>query len=372
LAEFLPNSHRGIFLIYVEVFWTIGSMFVAGVAWICLSSMGWRVLALITAIPVALATIGCILLLPESPRWLIVKGRLDEAKQVLITAARVNGQTLDENFILSANIVAEKHASITDFLSPDQRNISLPLWAIWICFGFTYYGIILFIGRLFETDSVHGDLVCHFNYRPIFVSAMSEIFGVIFTGTIIDSWGRVATQASLYAGSGIGLIMMGIGLPDLPLIVVSMCSRLCMMGANSATWVMTPELFQTELRASGHAIANCMARLGAFAVPFLISSHHVDELVVSICLAIPCAIACVCVLMLPETSNKNMDDQSINPGRIQRILDRANRKTMSGSLDGSVSNHNGSHQQSQSEEEEEEEKEVSEEHDRVHLNLNKL
>jgi MFS transporter, putative metabolite:H+ symporter len=330
-------------------------MFVAGVAWICLSSMGWRVLALITAIPVALATVGCILLLPESPRWLIVKGRLDEAKQVLLTAASVNGQTLDPNFTLSANIVEEKHASIADFLSPDQRNISLPLWIIWMCFGFTYYGVILFIGRVFEEDAVDGELVCHFNYRPIFISATSEIFGVIVTGSIIDSWGRVATQASLYAGSGVGIILMGIGLPDLPLIVVSMCSRLCMMGANSATWVMTPELFQTELRASGHAIANCMARLGAFCVPFLISSYHVDEVVISICLAIPCGLACVCVLMLPETSNKNMDDKTINPGRIQRMINRANQKTAIGGVsldDESV----GSYQ------------EEEEEHDRVHLN----
>jgi MFS transporter, putative metabolite:H+ symporter len=358
LAEFLPNSHRGIFLIYVEVFWTIGSMFVAGVAWACLSTSGWRVLALITAIPVILATVGCILLLPESPRWLIVKGRLEEAKKVLQDAAVINGQTLDD-FTLSADVVAEKHASISDFLHPDQRNISIPLWIIWMCFGFSYYGIILFIGRLFETNSDPNELVCHFNYRPIFVSAMSEVFGVVLTGVLIDAWGRVPTQASLYAGSCLGIILMGVGLPDLPLVVVAMCARLCMMGASSATWVITPELFKTELRASGHAIANCMARLGAFLVPFLISSRHIEVSVVSLCLAASCALGCICALVLPETSNKNMDDQSINPGRIQRMINRANQKTVVSSTD-SINSQHGSDVGSEKEEE----------NDRVRLNRN--
>lgn len=38
LAEFLPNSHRGQFLMYIEYFWTIGCMFVVGFAWYFLFS----------------------------------------------------------------------------------------------------------------------------------------------------------------------------------------------------------------------------------------------------------------------------------------------------------------------------------------------
>lgn len=74
LAEFLPNSHRGRFLIYIEYFWTIGSMFVAATAWLLLSSEGWRVLVFVTAIPVTLSLVFSIFVLPESPRWLLEKG----------------------------------------------------------------------------------------------------------------------------------------------------------------------------------------------------------------------------------------------------------------------------------------------------------
>lgn len=59
LAEFLPPSHRGKFLIYIEFFWTIGSLMVAGLAWLLLPSYGWRMLTFVTAIPATGGFIFC-------------------------------------------------------------------------------------------------------------------------------------------------------------------------------------------------------------------------------------------------------------------------------------------------------------------------
>lgn len=57
LAEFLPASHRGRFLIYIEFFWTIGSILVTAIAWTTLSVHGWRTMTYLTAIPVTLTSI---------------------------------------------------------------------------------------------------------------------------------------------------------------------------------------------------------------------------------------------------------------------------------------------------------------------------
>lgn len=75
LAEFLPSSHRGRALLYINYFWTSGSMLVNGAAWVLLSERGWRLLTLITAIPVFLSTILSLFYLPESPRWLLEQGK---------------------------------------------------------------------------------------------------------------------------------------------------------------------------------------------------------------------------------------------------------------------------------------------------------
>ena len=75
LAELMPSSHRGKFLLYIEFFWTFGSMYVNGVAWLSLSRTSWRVLSYITAAPVTLASILSYYYLPESPRYLMLKGK---------------------------------------------------------------------------------------------------------------------------------------------------------------------------------------------------------------------------------------------------------------------------------------------------------
>lgn len=42
LAEFVQPQYRGRALMSVEYFWTVGTMFSAGMAWIMLDSLGWR------------------------------------------------------------------------------------------------------------------------------------------------------------------------------------------------------------------------------------------------------------------------------------------------------------------------------------------
>jgi hypothetical protein len=60
---------------------------------------------------------------------------------------------------------------------------------VWASFGFTYYGVILLVARVFQTGE-GGEAIdatdeftpgeCSFNYQAIFFSATSEIVGVIF------------------------------------------------------------------------------------------------------------------------------------------------------------------------------------------------
>lgn len=82
LAECVPASHRGSYLMYIEYFWSLGTLFVVLVGWLVLASSGWRVLVMITAIPVALSAVLGYFFLPESPHWLLVNGKPVEAEKV--------------------------------------------------------------------------------------------------------------------------------------------------------------------------------------------------------------------------------------------------------------------------------------------------
>lgn len=244
LAELMPAKKRGAFLVAIQYFWAIGSMMVSGLAWLLLDRYGWRILALITVIPVALTAVVSILYLPESPRWLLSVGKIASAEKVLQDAAELNGVYLPPSFQLrpddsnmrshasgspsapSTN-TTHHHKSI-NYLSIIRdrhiRNIALPLWIVWGAFGFTYYGIILFVSRLYTTSSESGDS-CSFNYSSIFFNAFSEIFSVTINLVLLESFGRVRMQTMFYALGGITVFLMGFDLPTVALILVGMIGR---------------------------------------------------------------------------------------------------------------------------------------------------
>ena len=237
LAEFLPASHRGTFLIYIEYFWTIGSMFVAGVAWATLDSQGWRFLAYITALPVVLACVVSYFYLPESPRWLLTKGRTVEAEAIVRAAAKVNGITMAPFRLKGASDESTIHDATYMDLFRDEKAMrtSIPLWVVWTMFGFTYYGLILFVGRLYsEDDDSDGDDggSCSFDYSAIFINSASEVVGCTLGALAIDRLGRVRSQTVFYLLAGLSVFLMGFETKATAVMIVGIFGRIGSLAAS--------------------------------------------------------------------------------------------------------------------------------------------
>jgi MFS transporter, putative metabolite:H+ symporter len=78
--EFLAPGHRGMWLTCIEGFWTLGSLFLAGMAWLVLpTKLGWRGLVVIAAVPLAFL-MGLWPFLKESPHWLLANGHTARAQ----------------------------------------------------------------------------------------------------------------------------------------------------------------------------------------------------------------------------------------------------------------------------------------------------
>ncbi|CAG9566021.1 unnamed protein product [Danaus chrysippus] len=91
-AEFQPKKKRGAMLSFMAAFWTLGNLFVAGLAWVIIPSEiggayggfvynSWRIFLLVMSIPSFLVA-ALLFLLPESPKFLITTGRHDKALEV--------------------------------------------------------------------------------------------------------------------------------------------------------------------------------------------------------------------------------------------------------------------------------------------------
>lgn len=231
LAELLPATQRGGFLVYIEFFWTFGSILVAGLAWACLSQDGWRTLALLTVIPVGITSLCSIVYLPESPRWLLSVGRNAEAEQIVRDAATANGITMPPFRLRSDQEHHEANVDYSNIIKdPHLRKTTIPLWLVWAGFGCTYYGIILFVTRLYSSSSDDDDSdTCTFDYSSIFYNALSEIGAVAFNGFVLEHFGRVKMQTYFYLLAALTVILMGIPMPGGALITVGIVGRMSVM-----------------------------------------------------------------------------------------------------------------------------------------------
>jgi len=342
-AELTPSKVRGRVMGVNSIFWTIGALIVSGLAAAVLErddASTWRILVYLTTIPMVIALVFGIWLLPESPRWLLTKGRREEAEQILKDAAIFNGTPITFSFELiledddstkGVELIEQGKKSdsspappynpqndhgndliseLKAILSPNRRHVTLPGWTIWFCFGFAYYGIVLFVARIFQDSDDDGELQCSFDYTSIFINAAMENIGTLVVLTCVDWLGRVNLQTGLYSSAAFGAFWMGMhgkkGFQTGFILFVSSLARASVSGASGVSWIHAPELYETKYRGIGHSTNYFVARVGAMICPFLVDSSA-DFVAIGTTLSLICIVAAGASRFLPETANKELD-----------------------------------------------------------------
>lgn len=88
--------------------------------------------------------------MPESPRWLLAKGRIEELKRIIETAARWNKKILPPNYdkLLIPPPEEEASGSFIDLFKKEYLRTTLLLMVAWYCLVLQYMAITLHIGEM--------------------------------------------------------------------------------------------------------------------------------------------------------------------------------------------------------------------------------
>ncbi|XP_059877369.1 solute carrier family 22 member 14 [Delphinus delphis] len=142
IAEWLVGMRRAHAITLGHCFFAMGVIFLTGLGY---SLPHWRLLFLVSGAPV-FPLISYLWILPESPRWLMMKGKLKEAKQVLCYAAGVNKKTIPVSLLDKLQLPGKKvtTAFILDFYSNRHlRKVTLVMCSMWLAIGCNYYMLSL-------------------------------------------------------------------------------------------------------------------------------------------------------------------------------------------------------------------------------------
>ncbi|CAN1761232.1 Organic cation/carnitine transporter 7 [Linum perenne] len=320
--EFVPASHRGSWMVVFSAFWTFGTIFEAALAWAVMPKLGWRWLLAFSSIP----STGLLLfysLVPESPRYLCVKGMTKEANDIMKKIALVNCKSLPAGFLVPDNLMAldrlSGSASFFRLFSKNLIRTTLLLWVLYFGNSFAYYGIILLTSELGSWQSgcssssllVGVPLGDNNLYVDTFITSLAELPGLILSAFIVDRVGRKLSMAFMFF---LGFIfLLPLLSPQSPVLTTAVLfgARMCISGTFTVACIFAPELYPTSVRATGAGVASSIGRIGGMVCPLvavgLVTGCHLMEAVVLFEIVLGVTAVC-CLLFTRDTKGLELRD----------------------------------------------------------------
>ena len=287
IGETSPAKKRGQLNAMTWIMWTIASLLAYVFAYTLSPVFGmntWRIIFLLSVIPGVIVVIGRSFI-PETPRWLIAHGRLDEAKKSAKSFFGVDidveAAAVETTLNLASNTnVKEKNISNRNrwrelFVGKQLRK-TIYITVMWLAITINTYGIAYFTPFIFKTlgftarASLFGGMLV----------AVFSLAGSITMFLLVEKIGRKTLAITGFAGLTIVdtiLSIFGHGAKfDELLVLFSVFEYVAWVGPAGLVGVVAPEVFPTDIRSTGTGFAAAFGRIGSmvgiFLAPLLILS----------------------------------------------------------------------------------------------------
>jgi MFS transporter, putative metabolite transport protein len=298
LTEFTPRRFRGRILGLLSVAWASGyaCAYFVGFALSGGGSNAWRWMLVTSAIP-CLAVLPIRVTVPESPLWLTNHGHQGSA--VRIVRAKLGTGVAPPAVTLVARATA---GTWRQLLSPRWRLRTLVACAFFTCQVIPYFAVGTFIPQVMSAMNLHS------GYLGGLIYNLALLIGAIGGLLVVD---RLTRRAFLIGSFGIAAAtMLTLTLwNDIPAIAMSVLFALfaaVLSAASNLVYVYLPELFPTDLRASGIGLAIAASRIGSavstFLLPIVVAAYGART-ALGTCVTVLAIGAVICQRWAPETKN---------------------------------------------------------------------
>jgi len=272
ISEWSKAKGRGPFVVLYEAVFTIGLFLCALLAAFLIPAFGWKVMFYIGFVPAIIVPIF-LWRYPESPRFLINKGRLDEADAILTQIEQITAEKYKKELPPAKPIEAptlNRKAHISDLFGHIYIKRTIALWLLWICFYLINYSIQTWLPTLYTSQ--FGVEYQESLFRSMAVNAIAIVTTVI-SGLVIDKVGRKWVFGVCFGGIiavTLGLFLTGVDSAN------TLFMYTCIYGAftpiASCLYLYSPELYPTRMRSLAVSTATAWMRLASAIGPTLVGS----------------------------------------------------------------------------------------------------
>ncbi len=323
VAELMPTKFRGAAVATVNVAaGGLGIFASSALAAFLLGPMesalggpetAWRWLLGVLALP-ALLVFVYRWFLPESPRYLLVEGKVGEANAVLsrLAANRLRptrGMTITPYVtVVEGARLPRQRVRLAEIFQGQLARRTLVIWVVSAMTFGAQVTITVFMPTVLVSRGY--DVAASLTYTTIINigglvgAVLASVFGYRFKRRIILSYGAaVAVVVALAFGNANGLGMI---------IALGGALQLMFILLNTTTWVWAPELYPTRVRAFGTGASVTVALVAASLIPLLggIIFDAAGAVGMFVMVGVMYAVMAIAVRFGPETLGLSLEDVS--------------------------------------------------------------
>jgi MFS transporter, putative metabolite:H+ symporter len=309
LAETMPARHRGWLSVVLGGLGGLGGLLAAtGAALLLEPLLGWRSLFL-PNLPTALVMLALVRWIPESPRFLLQHGFLEDARR----AIRAVGGAFHEAMPTRNPDGDAQRGALRDLLRRPLRGVTITLCLYGLAWGLCNWGFITWLPTMLRgADRSAADVT-----RLLATSAFLALPGTLVAACLYSVWSSKWT-AGIFGAATAGVLVLFAsaeqaltGRTEL----VTLAIVLLLVASSSMNGVLAPysvELFPTALRGTGTGVVTASSKVGGVVGPGLVGAVLTlagglagPALVV----ALPVGIASLLVIWrAPETRGKSLEE----------------------------------------------------------------
>merc|ERR1719186_2371364 len=267
----------------------------------------WRDMQLIFSVPLVLLY-SAYWVFPESSRWLLANGRVEEAEDIVREIARTNGRVLPAQWrlLLPSKSSCSEGGSATSFFRlftmPNMRKKTFICYYLWFSTALIYYGLTL------NSNTLGTNLFTTFT-----IGKALEFPSITLVIVLLLKTGRRTTLMLFYFLGGVSLtltmfIPLNYFVYEWPILVLNLLGRISAINTLAVCYVYSAEIFPTVVRNVGLGSSSFWARVGPMIAPFIVDLKVYGDTVPLGVFGGVALLAGVLVTFLPETSNTPLPD----------------------------------------------------------------
>jgi sugar porter (SP) family MFS transporter len=318
LSEIAPARIRGRLVGVYQLAMVVGGLSSTIVSYLLSSSGNWRWMLGSQFFPAVGLLVGS-MFVPESPRWLVEKGRLAEGRRILSRVGGIEYAASEERQIAKFVATGQEQPAFSELLRRGTRTA------------------LLIAVSLAVLQQLSGDNII-FLYAPIifqkagFVRAQDALWQTVLMScwnlvcTLIAFWSvdRAGRRPLLLVGTfgmTIGFALMGaiffFGVTGWRVLaVVLLCVGAYASGLAPVSWLIMSEIFPTRLRGRAMAVASFAVWSSFFisgqafppAVAYLEKRFGNISVAFWVCAVVSCSAFIFALKMVPETKGRSLEE----------------------------------------------------------------